>query len=186
MLVNYIGGVGARTRVDETLAEWARVRPDLDTTAMGTVLRLGQLMALAARRVDEVFRPLGITLGEFDVLAALRRAGPGAARSPGTLARLAMVTPAGMTGRLDRLEAAGLVRRRPDPDDRRGTLVALTPAGAALADRAVEDLVASEEAVLSALAPRDRQRLDASVDRLVDRLEELAAPPGGAAPANGR
>lgn len=157
--------------LDETLAEWTRERPDLDLSAMGTFLRLGQFMNLALTRIDAVFAPLGISLGEFDVLAALRRGGDGCERTPTTLARVAMVSPAGMTSRLDRLEAAGLLARRPDPADRRGSLVALTPAGRALADRAVESLSAGETELLSALTGSERATLDRALHKLIGRLD---------------
>ena len=131
-----------REILDDTMAGWRRERPDLDLDVMGTTLRINQLVALALRSVDSVFAPHGINVGEFDVLAALRRGGATASLTPTTLARVAMVSPAGMTNRLDRLEAAGLITRRPDPDDRRGTLIEATPHGREVADRAVEDLVA--------------------------------------------
>nr|HMS57872.1 MarR family transcriptional regulator [Tepidiformaceae bacterium] len=115
-----------RGLLDETLASWERERPDLDLQAMATMLRANQLMTAALRSIEGVFAPHGITLGEFDVLAALRRGGEGTALSPTALARVAMISPAGMTNRLDRLEAPGLIQRRPGPAARAGTLVPLT------------------------------------------------------------
>ena len=113
-------------------------------------------MNAALRAAEALFAPHGITVGEFDVLAALRRGGAGTVLTPTTLARVAMISPAGMTNRLNRLEAAGLIVRRPDPDDRRGSLVELTPNGHAVADRAVEDLVAAENEFFAELsAPND-------------------------------
>ena len=133
-----------RELLDDTTASWTRERPDLDLAAMGTTLRINQLVNAALRGAEDLFAPHGITVGEFDVLAALRRGGAGTVLTPTSLARVAMISPAGMTNRLNRLEAAGLIVRRPDPDDRRGSLVELTPTGTAIADRAVEDLVAAE------------------------------------------
>ncbi|MEZ5176748.1 MAG: MarR family transcriptional regulator [Acidimicrobiales bacterium] len=155
----------------DTLASWARERPDLDLTAMGTALRLSLLMNVAMRGIDRVFVPHGITVGEFDVLAALRRGGRGTVSTPTALARVAMVSPAGMTNRLNRLEAAGLIVRRPDPDDRRGSLVALTDEGYRRADAAIDDVVAAEEAVFSQLTRAERATLDRVLDKLVARVE---------------
>lgn len=160
-----------REILDDTMGGWRRERPDLDLDVMGTTLRMNQLVSLALRSVDSVFAPHGINVGEFDVLAALRRGGPGASLTPTTLARVAMVSPAGMTNRLDRLEAAGLITRRPDPDDRRGTLVEATPAGQEVADRAVEDLVAAEAVTFSVLNDAERRRLDRTLDKLIDQIE---------------
>lgn len=167
----YTAGVTMRELLDETMASWRRERPDLDLAAMGTMLRANQLMTAALRSVDAVFAPHGITLGEFDVLAALRRGGEGTSSTPTALARVAMISPAGMTNRLDRLEDAGLIERRPDPGDRRGTLVQLTALGHTTADRAVEDLVAAETALFADLSPAEHRRFDATLDKLVDRLD---------------
>ena len=168
-----------RGLLDETLASWERERPDLDLQAMATMLRANQLMTAALRSIEGVFAPHGITLGEFDVLAALRRGGEGTALSPTALARVAMISPAGMTNRLDRLEAAGLIERRPDPADRRGTLVQLTALGQTTADRAVEDLVAAETALFAELSPAEHGRLDATLDKLIDRLDAAGREPLG-------
>jgi DNA-binding MarR family transcriptional regulator len=156
--------------LDDTMASWKRERPDLELDAMGTTLRLNLLMNAALRSADGLFTLHGITVGEFDVLAALRRGGTGTALTPTTLARVAMISPAGMTNRLDRLESAGLIVRRPDPDDRRGSLVELTPEGHTTADRAIEDLVAAENELFRDLSATERQRLDRTLDKLIDRL----------------
>ena len=160
-----------RALLDDTLAGWTRERPDLDFAVMGTFLRLAQLMRLATRGIDEVFAVHGISLGEFDVLAALRRQGAGTTLTPTQLARVAMVSPGGMTNRLDRLERAGLISRAPDPADRRGSLVTLTPAGHEVADRAVEDLVAAEAAVAADLSDAERLRFEATLDKLLGNLD---------------
>ncbi len=162
-----------REILDETMRTWKRERPDLELDAMGTTLRLSQLMNASLRSVESVFAPHGISAGEFDVLAALRRGGAGTALTPTALARVAMISPAGMTNRLDRLEAAGLIVRRRDPDDRRGSLVELTASGSTTADRAIEDLVAAENELFAELSTADHQRLDRVLDQLIQRLELL-------------
>ena len=172
-----------RELLDDTIASWTRERPDLDLAAMGTTLRINQLMNTALRAADTLFTPHGITVGEFDVLAALRRAGDGTVLTPTTLARVAMISPAGMTNRLNRLEAAGLIVRRPDPDDRRGSLVELTPTGHATADRAVADLVAAENELFRELSATERQRLDRILDKLIDRLDRAPTDDGVPVPA---
>jgi DNA-binding MarR family transcriptional regulator len=160
-----------REILEDTIASWQRERPDLELDAMGTTLRLNLLMNTALRSAEDLFAPHGITVGEFDVLAALRRGGTGTALTPTTLARVAMISPAGMTGRLDRLEAAGLIVRRPDPDDRRGSLVELTAEGYATADRAIEDLADAENELFRELSASEREHLDRTLDKLIDRLD---------------
>jgi len=160
-----------RETLDDTMQAWRRERPDLDLDAMGSSLRLSQLMSLGLNAMDKLLAPHRITVGEFDVLAALRRGGTSATLTPTTLARVAMVSPSGMTNRLDRLETAGLIVRRPDPDDRRGSLVALTTAGVDVVGRAIEDVAAAHTAMFEVLSPSDRQRLDRMLDKLIEHLD---------------
>lgn len=157
--------------VDEILEQWARHRPDLDLEAMGTFGRLGRVHALASPAIEAVFAARGIGIGEFDVLAALRRGGPPFAATPTQLARTLMLSPAGMTSRIDRLEAGGHVRREPDPDDRRSLQVVLTEHGRALVDAAVTDHVANEERLLAGLTAEQRAALDDALRALVRHLE---------------
>jgi DNA-binding MarR family transcriptional regulator len=155
----------------DTLSSWGRERPDLEFTVMGTFLRLGQLQRFALPALEHALETHGVNLGEFDVLAALRRAGAGAALTPTMLAQVAMVSPGGMTNRLDRLERAGLISRSSDPSDRRGSLVALTAAGRRVADAAIETVVASQQALLGVLSDAERGRLDRILDKLLAAVD---------------
>ena len=82
-----------------------------------------------------------------------------------------MISSGGMTKRLDRLVDVGLVERRPDPDDRRGTLVRLTPRGVATIDDALEAHVADDDQVLRSLRPAERRTLDGLLRHLLEDLE---------------
>ncbi|HEX5616605.1 MAG TPA: MarR family transcriptional regulator [Acidimicrobiia bacterium] len=153
--------------VDRIVAQWRAVRPDLETAPMATFGRLGRLHALASRSIDEVLGGHGLGVGEFDVLAALRRAGDDAEMTPTGLSRVLMLSPAGMTNRLDRLVAAGLVERRADPDDRRSSRVRLTGEGRAVVDAAVADHVANEARLLAVLTDTQRRALDGALRALL-------------------
>jgi DNA-binding MarR family transcriptional regulator len=148
--------------VDRLVAQWARERPELepDLPAMAIFGRLGRLHLLAGRAIESVFADEGLSTGEFDVLAALRRSGAPFRVPPSQLARTLMLSPAGMTNRVDRLEAAGLVRRRADPDDRRTSAVELTDEGRAVVDRATRAHLDNEVRLLAGLSARDREALD--------------------------
>ncbi|KAF0847351.1 MarR family winged helix-turn-helix transcriptional regulator [Nocardia caishijiensis] len=146
--------------VDAIAAQWRRERPDLDLEAMAVFGRLGRLLNVATARIESVFTAHGLQRGEFDVLAALRRSGEPFALNPSVLADTLMLSRAGMTGRIDRLEAAGLVRRTADRVDRRAVRVALTERGRTLVDEVVVAHTANETAMLSALDPADRATLD--------------------------
>jgi DNA-binding MarR family transcriptional regulator len=157
--------------VDVLIEQWRAVRPDLELAPMATFGRLGRLHTHATRAIEAVFDRHGLTIGEFDVLAALRRAGEPHVMTPTSLSRLLMLSPAGMTNRVDRLEAAGLVERRPDPDDRRSSLVVLTSAGKERTDAAVTDHVANEADLLSGLTVTERRTLDQLLHKLLAKLE---------------
>src|SRR5690606_11602945 len=112
------------------------------------------------RRIEEGMATHGLSIADFDVLAALRRHGAPHELTPTDLSRTLMLSPAGMTSRLDRLERAGLVERRMAPGDRRSVLVRLTDAGSATVDEAVAGHVAREEEILAPLSGRERAQLD--------------------------
>ncbi len=146
--------------VDGIIEEWERERPDLDVSPIGIVGRLHRLAAALTDELVEVYRQHGLGEGEFDVLAALRRAGEPFERAPGDLANHTMVTTGAMTKRVDRLEAAGLVSRRPSAVDGRGRVVALTEKGRETIDRAFEAHVANEQRLVGMLDPADRAALE--------------------------
>ncbi|MCQ4211949.1 MarR family winged helix-turn-helix transcriptional regulator [Streptomyces longispororuber] len=128
---------GAPDAVDAIIEQWAAVRPDLDTAAMEVFGRIYRLARGMGDRIEQTYARIGISRGEFDVLATLRRAGAPYTLSPRRLSGTLMLTTGGMTGRLDKLERRGLVRRSPDPHDRRGLQVTLTDEGLAIVDEAV-------------------------------------------------
>src|SRR5688572_27945189 len=113
--------------------------------------RLGRLDALATRSIDSLFHEHGLEICVFDVLAALRRSAAPLPMTPSALSCTLSLSPSCMTDRLDRLESAGLVERRWNPDDRRCSLSALTDEGHLTVDAAVADHVANEAALLEGL-----------------------------------
>ncbi|MEU0333327.1 MarR family transcriptional regulator [Streptomyces sp. NPDC006193] len=149
----------AADSVDAIVEQWARERPDLDTRAMEVFGRIFRLSRAMGDRMEQAYKPYGISRGEFDVLATLRRSGEPYTLSPRQLSDTLMLTTGGMTGRLDKLERAGLLRRSPDPHDRRGLQVTLTDEGLRLIDEAVGAGLAEESAALSALGPEQAGRL---------------------------
>ncbi|GAA3546654.1 MarR family transcriptional regulator [Amycolatopsis ultiminotia] len=163
-------------------AEWARERPDLDVSPQGVIGRLHRVAALLTDRLCVVYHRHGLSEGEFDVLAALRRAGDPFERAPGELASFTMVTTGAMTKRLDRLERAGLLARRPSASDGRGRVVALTPAGRDLIDEAFADHMRNERRLLNDLAAAEADRLQDLLTAWLARLEPPRAPRGSAAP----
>ena len=122
--------VEERDHIDGWLEKaWLQDIPNLDFAVEGIVDRMSGLTRRFKRSLNDVLAEHGLTFEEWDVLGALRRAGPPFRRSAGELAKLSELSSGAMTNRLDRLEKAGFVKRLPDPDDRRGVLIELTKAG---------------------------------------------------------
>ena len=154
--------------VDRVAAQWARERPDLGLLPMEVIGRLSGAATLISRdRLAPLFAAHGLQVGEFDVIATLRRAGKPYRLTPTALYESLMMSSGGMTARLDRLEKAELVERRKHPTDRRGTLVALTKKGRALIDEAYDAHAANEAEVLSALSKAEQKQLDALLTKLL-------------------
>ncbi|RKS07340.1 DNA-binding MarR family transcriptional regulator [Nocardiopsis sp. Huas11] len=162
--------------VDVFLDQWGRERPDLDVSPMGLIGRVQRLNRLLVRGLEEYFVTQGLELWEFDVLGTLRRSGAPYALTPKELVRMTMVGSAAMTNRVDRLVKRGLVSREVDPENRRRTVVSLTPEGLELVDVAVKGHVANEERLLEGLDGGERARMVELLRTLLlsldDTLEE--------------
>lgn len=158
--------------VDEILAQWRRERPDLDVSPMGVIGRMGRLAKHLERAIQETFSEFDLTVGEFDVLATLRRSGQPYQLTPTELFNTLMVSSGTMTHRIDRLEQAELIRRIPDPIDRRGTLVKLTDEGFNVIEKAVEAHIANEHRVLSGLEESEREALAQLLRKFLSSFEE--------------
>ncbi len=157
--------------VDRIVAQWRRERPDLDVSALALLGRLLRVAHLSDLALAEGTARHGLRAGWFDLLAALRRTGPPFELRPTDLMEATMLSSGGITKRLDRLAAAGLVERRPDPEDRRSAPVRLTRKGRALLDRALPAHLTNEERLLEALSPADRRALDHLLRRLLADLD---------------
>ncbi len=152
-------------------AEWARERPDLDVSPQGVIGRLHRLAGHLTEQLLVVYRRFGLSEGDFDVLATLRRAGEPFERAPGELAQFTMVTTGAMTKRVDRLERDGLVTRRRSTTDGRGRVVALTPAGRELIDAAFTEHMHNERRLLDELSTEDAAALEALLTTWLARFE---------------
>lgn len=164
-------------RVARIQAEWARERPDLDVRPQGVIGRLHRLAAHLTDELTAVYRSNGLGEGDFDVLATLRRAGEPFERTPGELARSTMVTTGAMTKRVDRLAGAGLVTRRVSERDGRGRVIALTPQGRELIDRAFTAHMRNEHRLLEALTPAELDVLEPILTRWLAAFEGASEEP---------
>lgn len=160
-------------RAENALSQWRQERPDLDVSPMAVLGRLNEAASLIARNhLNPLFAGLGLQPGEFDVLATLRRSGAPFALTPTALYEATMVTSGAMTGRLDRLERAGLIARGPHPSDRRGVVVQLTDNGRGLIDAALSAHVANERRLLAGLSAAEQEQLAGLLRKLIATLPE--------------
>ncbi len=166
----------ADDHIEETITAWRRERPGLDLSGMAVVARFLRVAHRFEEAQDEFFSALGLKPGWLDVLAALRRAGDPYRLTPTRLSEEALISTAGMTNRLDRLEQAGLVARLPDPDDRRGILVELTAEGRELVDSAVDAHRGLSKRLLGSLEGGERDELDRLLRKLLQPLDRGEAP----------
>lgn len=170
---------GEQDHVDRVRAQWRAVSPDLDTSPVAIVARIGRIAAYFDHSTDALMGRHGLARSSWDVLASLRRAGPPYELSPTELYRGLMRSSGAMTNRLHRLEQAGLIERRPDPGDRRGLLVRLTTRGRKLVDQIAPVHLENENRLLAGLNERDRRALEVLLRRLARDLEETRPTPPG-------
>ncbi|MCX5198241.1 MarR family transcriptional regulator [Streptomyces sp. NBC_00249] len=154
--------------VDAIIDQWYAVRPELDTAPMAVFGRIYRISKAMGDAMERAYSRYGISRGEFDVVATLRRSGIPYTLSPRQLSATLMLTTGGMTGRLDKLEKAGLLSRSPDPHDRRGLQVTITERGLGVIDEAVTAGLDVQRSALTGLAPEE-------VELLTELLRKLLA-----------
>ena len=163
--------MAADDTTDRLLSGWDLARPELEVGALQVTARLARIGPHLARRQEAIFGRFGLNRGEVGALSALRIAGPPHRLSPTQLGRGLMLSSAGVTSRIDRLEARGLVRRLPDPHDRRGVIVELTDEGVAIVDAAVAANSASDRQLLERLEPDELVTLERLLRKILAGLE---------------
>ena len=162
--------VQAEDHVDRFLSEVAERLPTLDLRIEGIVDRVMGIQRRLRRMLDETLEEHGLSYGEWSVLSSLTWA-PDNRRTAGELASKVELSSAAMTNRLDRLEGVGLIRRVPDPNDRRAVQVELTGEGRAVYARAVETQAAKESIVAAALDEKQQEQLNNLLRRLMLEFE---------------
>ncbi len=153
------GAMPGHDEVDRIVDSWLRERPDLDFAPLQVLSRVARLSKHLDRARRTAFSRSELASWEFDVLSALRRAGSPFELSPKALLQQTLVSSGTMTNRIDGLVERGLVKRRSAPNDGRGILVGMTPAGLSRVDAAITRLVEAEAALLATLSVSDQERL---------------------------
>jgi DNA-binding MarR family transcriptional regulator len=166
----YAAVVPEKDHIDRFLERFGERLPLPDLTVEGIVDRITGLSRRLNREMDATLDEFGLNHGEWKVLSSLWRAGE--ALSPGVLAKIEELSTGAMTNRLDRLESAALVRRLPDPDDRRAVQVELTDKGKRTWEKAVAAQAKKEAVVASALSEREKEQLTNLLRKLMVGYEK--------------
>ena len=156
---------------DRLLSSWAEVEPWFEGGIYEVTARVSRIALHIARHQEEVFGRFDLNRGDVGVLSALRFAGPSQQLSPTQLFKGLMISSAGITSRLDRLEKRGLVRRERHPNDRRGVLVELTVEGRRVLDDAVKANTAEEGELIATLDPGEARELAGLLRKMLAGLE---------------
>jgi DNA-binding MarR family transcriptional regulator len=163
-----------RDPVGVIVAQWQRERPDLDPAPMRLFGALARAHLLTTPYLNRVVAAHGLARGTFDVLSALRRAGPPFSLTPKQLSDSLMLSGAGMTSRLDRLETLQLIVRLPEPADRRSLKIQLTPRGIHLIDDIIPRIIKEQWRVIGQLGAKNTATLIGLLGTLTEVLSAAA------------
>ncbi|NUZ12671.1 MarR family transcriptional regulator [Pseudoalteromonas sp. McH1-7] len=146
--------------IDRVQEQWAREKPHLETTPMAIMGRLVRIAKHMEAEVEKLHKRYGLNLGEFDVLATLRRSGEPFRLTPSELFKTMLLTSGAMTNRLDKLAAKGLIKREHCKEDRRSVTVELTAEGLSLIEKLIEPHIALQAQLVQELEPEQRVLLN--------------------------
>jgi DNA-binding MarR family transcriptional regulator len=160
-----------RDHIDRFLARLEDLgHPDIDLEVEGIVDRISSINKRIKKGMETILAEHDLTWPEWHVMSRLRLHADQRS-SPGELAEDLEISSGAMTSRLDRLEGQGFVRRLPDPGDRRGIVVELTPEGKAAWDRAIGIAARREAFFASALTKAEQRQLNGLLRKLMLAFE---------------
>jgi DNA-binding MarR family transcriptional regulator len=161
-----------RDSIETFINQWKKERPDLDPWPVGILGRTQRISVHLQARAAKWLSPLGLTWDSFSLLLALRRSGEPYELRPTDIYRESLLSSGAITNRIDKVEKKGWVKRYDSPNDRRGVVVRLTPAGRAVADKAIEIHLRELADQLSKISKKERQMLLELLKKLLGSLEE--------------
>jgi DNA-binding MarR family transcriptional regulator len=170
-------GRAARDQVDAIFSQWQAERPDIDTSPVHVYGLIGRIQMQCTVFIEEVLEPFGLTRGTYDVLTALRRAGAPYSLSPKQIAQSLLLSGAGLTSRLHKLEAQNFLARLPEPNDRRTLRVQLTAAGEAVINEAIPRVFDVQRSRLLPLGLDGQQRLVRELTRFAEVIDGWSSSP---------
>ncbi|WP_229667865.1 MarR family winged helix-turn-helix transcriptional regulator [Oceanisphaera marina] len=159
-------------QIDRIVGLWQQVRPDLELGSTEVIGRIVRLEYFITRRVLQDLAHYDLNVGEFDVLAALRRYPPSFQLSPNQLQSMVLISSGALTNRINRLESRGLVSRAQADHDRRGVIVTLTEQGFKVLEEAVKHHLAAEAELANTLTPDEQQQAAALLKKMLIAIED--------------
>jgi DNA-binding MarR family transcriptional regulator len=170
-------GRAAREQVDAIFLQWQAERPDIDTSPVHVYGLIGRIQMQCTAFIEQALEPFGLTRGTFDVLTALRRAGSPYCLSPKQIAQSLLLSGAGLTSRLNRLESQNLLARLPEPNDRRTLRVQLTSAGEAVINDAIPRVFEAQRNRLLPLGSESQKRLVEELTKFAEVIDNWSSGP---------
>lgn len=168
-----MAGESGGDHIDEVRGQWEAIFPGIDTSMVAVMGRIARLAQVVQVRSDSVLAAQGVTRAEFDVISLLAR--HGGTLSPTRVSTELIISGAGVTKRLKRLDSAGLISRIPDPADGRGSLVQLTAEAWDLLRPILESVLDFEGRLLAGIEPAVRAELAGGLRELLLSVEAGSA-----------
>jgi len=163
-----------RDLVDTLVDQWSAEMPRFNGAAKGLVYRLIYLNERYMAGMQSRLRKQGLTIGSYGVLACLRRQGEPYAMSPTAIFQALSLSSGGVSNLLERMEKDRLVKRSPDPNDRRGVLVKLTTRGQVIADEAAALEAEAEEAFIADVSDAELNTVNGILRRVLTDMDGAA------------
>ncbi|MCW8347952.1 MarR family transcriptional regulator [Vibrio sp. ZSDZ65] len=157
--------------VDRVVTQWAKEKPELETEPMAMMGRMMRLAKYMETQVAEVHKKYDLKMGEFDVLATLRRSGSPYQLTPSELIDSMMLTSGAMTNRMDKLESKGYISRTHSKEDRRSVRVKLTDEGLVLIDKMMEEHVEVQQKLVQSLSKPQKKNLNQLLKQWLGQFE---------------
>jgi len=167
-----VSAKASKDEIDRMVASWEPEVPGVDLEIEAAVQRINWIFRRIRRRMDETLGDHHLSYEEWGLLGHLKRPGPPYTSTPGKLAEMQGLSSGAMTNRLDRLEEAGLIRRRPDQNDRRSFQVELTDSGHEVWLDTVHAQAAKEAAIGAALNERELAQLNNLLRKVLSGFED--------------
>ncbi len=165
------GARAARDQVDAIFSQWRTERPDIDTSPVQIYGLIARIQIQCTAFIEEALVPFDLTRGTFDVLTALRRAGTPYSLTPKQLVQSLLLSGAGLTSRLNKLESQNLIARLAEPSDRRTLRVQLTASGEAVINEAIPRVFDVQRSRLQKLGDDGQKRLLEELSRFAEAID---------------